>query len=535
MIADTATGQSGSTTFQVTVSDLALVLGPAISFTVAEGAAFTNQAVASFTDPGGAEPNASDGGPLSSHYSATINWGDNSPTTAGTVTFNGGTFTVIGSHSYNEEGVYPISVTLMHEQTPSIPVTGGSATVTDPAVIGAPVSVGTTAGTLFSGAVATFTDPGGVEPNDNTHYTASIDWGDNTTTTGTLSLNGGTYTVSGSHTYTTGGAFTIKTTINHEGVLTIISGLAATGNLPVATPPATQSVNEASTQFFSLGSFSDGNANSGPWTVTVAWGDGTPNTTFTVITQGTLGFQSHTFSEEGSSTVTVMVTDRLGLPGSTTFKVNVADPAVVPGSTVVFPARPGVQFINQKVATFTDPGGPEIGPIVALHYVASIDWGDRTPATSGVITLSGNLFTVTGTHTYLVPSVFLIHVTLIHENAPQAIVSALALVTGSGSAVVAPGAANRGSSPVSLPVADPIFAAAGTGFFGGFPVTSSLLALGADTGLIPMVHDSSIPVTAANNWADNSVVARVFSDEDWTALLEPEDMPEIWVKGPFCA
>src|SRR2546427_43685 len=46
---------------------------------------------ATFTDPGGVEPNASDdpGGLVSSHYTATIAWGD-STTSAGVITLKGG-------------------------------------------------------------------------------------------------------------------------------------------------------------------------------------------------------------------------------------------------------------------------------------------------------------------------------------------------------------------------------------------------------------------------------------------------------------
>jgi hypothetical protein len=73
-------------------------------------------AVATFTDPGGAEPN--DG----SHYSACIDWGDGSPTTAGTISFNGGAFTVSGTHTYAAPIAYTITTTLSHGSAPSIPV-----------------------------------------------------------------------------------------------------------------------------------------------------------------------------------------------------------------------------------------------------------------------------------------------------------------------------------------------------------------------------------------------------------------------------
>jgi hypothetical protein len=83
--------------------------------------------------------------------------------------------------------------------------------------------------------VATFTDPGGAEANDGTHYSASINWGDMTAPTmGTITFGGGVFTVQGGHTYAAAGSYTITCTINHE----------MTTPQPV-TDPAT--VNKAST------------------------------------------------------------------------------------------------------------------------------------------------------------------------------------------------------------------------------------------------------------------------------------------------
>src|SRR5919201_1332720 len=96
------TNLSGSATFQVTVADPA-VSATATGLSAVEGAAFSNQAVATFTDPAGAEATAD--------YSATINWGDNAAASTGAISFSNGTFTVSGDHTYAEEGTYPITVT----------------------------------------------------------------------------------------------------------------------------------------------------------------------------------------------------------------------------------------------------------------------------------------------------------------------------------------------------------------------------------------------------------------------------------------
>ncbi len=74
-----------------------------------------NGAMATFTDLAGAE--APDG----THYTATIAWGDNTPTTAGTITLANGTFTVSGTHAYAAAGSYTMTMTINHEAT-STPV-----------------------------------------------------------------------------------------------------------------------------------------------------------------------------------------------------------------------------------------------------------------------------------------------------------------------------------------------------------------------------------------------------------------------------
>jgi hypothetical protein len=65
--------------------------------------------------------------------------------------------------------------------------------------------------------VATFTDPGSLEPLNN--YSASINWGDNMMPSmGTISgpNANGVFTVQGSHTYAQGGNYTVTVTIHHD-------------------------------------------------------------------------------------------------------------------------------------------------------------------------------------------------------------------------------------------------------------------------------------------------------------------------------
>ncbi|HEX3100917.1 MAG TPA: hypothetical protein VHQ01_03945, partial [Pyrinomonadaceae bacterium] len=65
---------------------------------------------------------------------------------------------------------------------------------------------------------------------------------------------------------------------------------APVGTVPQVTAPGPQTATETFSQPFTLGSFID--PDNGPWTVTVAWGDGSTNS-FPVAAAGSLGVQPH--------------------------------------------------------------------------------------------------------------------------------------------------------------------------------------------------------------------------------------------------
>jgi uncharacterized repeat protein (TIGR01451 family) len=76
-------------------------------------------------------------------------------------------------------------------------------------------SIRTRSTTLTNFQTATFTHASAVEPASA--FTATIDWGDGTTSAGTITLSGTTYSVTGSHTYSSGGRHTITTSVRESG------------------------------------------------------------------------------------------------------------------------------------------------------------------------------------------------------------------------------------------------------------------------------------------------------------------------------
>src|SRR5439155_1406771 len=192
-----------------------------------EGQLSSSQTVATFTDPGGAE--------ALGDYSAMIDWGDGSVAAPGTITFAAGVFTVSGTHTYSEESApdhagsnpYVIAVTISHETSADV-VVNSTATVSDPAVVATGAfAVTAVEGQLSSSqTVATFTDPGGPEAIGD--YSALIDWGDATSSAGTITFSAGTFTVKGAHNYDEEGNYVVTVTLSHESAPDAVALSSAT-------------------------------------------------------------------------------------------------------------------------------------------------------------------------------------------------------------------------------------------------------------------------------------------------------------------
>jgi hypothetical protein len=158
--------------------------------------------------------------PTLNGVSASIHWGDNTPDTPGTVSLSGNTYTVTGSHTYKEEGSYPITTTISQlgfTQTFTKTV-NSTATVAEAQLSAEGQNIaGLEGASTLPVTVATFTDLGG--PEVTTDYSATIDWGGAGTgsTVGTIVPNSdGSFSVQGSFTYAKEGDYTVKVHIVHE-------------------------------------------------------------------------------------------------------------------------------------------------------------------------------------------------------------------------------------------------------------------------------------------------------------------------------
>lgn len=188
-----------SSTTSTTVTVYPPITATPVAVSAVEGQSFTVP-VATFTDP---DPAGS-----AEDYLASIDWGDGTPLSAGTVTKAGDTFTVDAGHTYAEEGSYSPSVTITDDDVPYNTATViPTGTVTDAPLHATNVDFLST--NPVNQNLANFTDDNPAGPLSD--FSAVIDWGDGSPTTDGVITGptGGPFAVAGSHTYSTLGFKTI--------------------------------------------------------------------------------------------------------------------------------------------------------------------------------------------------------------------------------------------------------------------------------------------------------------------------------------
>jgi autotransporter-associated beta strand protein/parallel beta-helix repeat protein len=273
----TATDPAGNTSEFSHVADLPL---NAIGSTVGafEGTSFT-QAIASFTDT---DPNGKLG-----DYSATLDWGDGSVPTTGTVTQSGTAFNVIGSHTYAEEGNYAITVTIVDQGSSQATAksTANVAIVTPTASLSGPANG-------VPGQPRTFTFKAtDVSPVDQAAgFTYAINWGDGSPVL-TISRTAGNGTgVAFDHVYTKAGSYSVTMTATEDG--------GSTGS-------ANQSVNVQSVQMQGNSLVVGGTLGNDTITLSPADTVGDINVNLNSVSQGSFKPTDHIFvyGQSGNDTI----------------------------------------------------------------------------------------------------------------------------------------------------------------------------------------------------------------------------------------
>jgi hypothetical protein len=325
----------------ITVDDLPITVHP-VAFGATEGIPF-HGVVARLTDY---NPHPSAG-----EYSGTIAWGDGTTSPATAIVPDPqqpGVFDVIADHTYTEENLDAVAWVMVTDEGGSQDSKGVTIGIDDAPLKADPAAFQVVEGHAYSGLVASFRDYDQfATPAD---FTATIQWGDGTTTTGTIGYDTtrGKFDVVGSHDYGD----------REEGTATPVSVLitdldggetaTARGQAQIVDAPLTvarvafnpvegvpfQGVVATFTDADPYGQLSDYSArvsaNAG-----INWGDG-HITDGTISTNGNGVYYvsgSHTFGHEGTYQVKVPVVD-LGGASAT------ADDGFEPLTTTVHVSKP---------------------------------------------------------------------------------------------------------------------------------------------------------------------------------------------------
>ncbi len=444
----------------VTVLDAQLTGSAGNSITGVEGITTGTDLLGAFTD---ANQGATVADYTAGGGSVVVNWGDSSApqtltaanlTTIGSA--NGVTWTISAAHTYAEEGVYSYSITVTDDGGAATKVFGTS-TIADAALV-TPTGVavtGTEGKALVNVPVLTFVDDNPLATIAD--FTATIDWGDGDQTSGLVTQPGGVgtpFTVTGDHTYAEEGSYAIHVDVLDDGGSRTSGNTTATIADAPLTAAAGISVNAVEGLPFTnvaVASFTDTNPGGsvGDFTATIDWGDGGPTSTGILVMVGgnstgtifdVLG--SHTYSEEGTDPISVVITDA----GGQTATINAATGNGASATVIDAPISGQGAFVQGVEGEgLSQTGGTTFGPVVIGTFTDSnpgatsadftvapgsitVNWGDGSAVetlTAANLTATqlpaGVLFTITDGHVYAEEGTYQVLITVADDGGSTAI------------------------------------------------------------------------------------------------------------------
>ena len=443
------------------IADAALTPGSPITQDVSTGVPIPSSTVlGEFTD---ANPTA----PISD-FTAVIDWGNGSPNSIGTITQPGGVGTPFdvtyvgpanGPNEYPTFGSYGISIVVEDVGGSRVTLTG-TADVTDAAMtgdyntlpaVGNPNLVeGQSTGTVL---LAVITDPNTLATAAD--LTATVDWGDSESGPATVvqdgSTSGGTvFDIYGSHVYQEEGTYDFTLDVTSVGGATTSfstdNGVATVVDAPLTGSAGTEitGIEGSSTGTVLLGTFVDANQaatvadyTSGGGSVVVNWGDGSAPQTLAASNLTAIGTPNgvewtinaaHTYTEEGTYSYTVTVTDDGGAATIVSGSAIIADAPLTAGPAVLLTPNTGVALPSSTVVgTFTDANTFA----TTADFTGTIDWGDGSPMSTAVFvaTATPGVFDVEGGHIYAKPGDYTTKITVHDDGGSQVVILGSATVT----------------------------------------------------------------------------------------------------------
>jgi large repetitive protein len=374
----------------------------------------------------------------SSQYSAVISWGDGTqsaglgPVTIQFVADLGNGNAEYGVYSYH---TYALATTSSSPDTLTIGVADNTGPGTLQSQSGpvqvnsaplqnsyTPTTINATIGVpLTNITIGQFIDTNPLAVAGN--YAVSVNWGGGQFSSGTVvpyktsTQLGGTgveFTVEASHTYTSGGSFTVAALISEIGgaQLTETTPITVTGSSlqQITAAPISAVVGVPFTG--TVASFNDPNPSdtANEFSASINWGDG-DSTAGTVESVGSGAFivtavdpvsgKGYAYPAVGTYNVTISVAGPNGIKFTAFTTATVSDAAIT-AAGMTLGLAPNLIYtyppFSGPVATFTD-GNPNA---TLSEFTATINWSDGTES-PGTITLSPTVpgeFVVSGTHQY---------------------------------------------------------------------------------------------------------------------------------------
>jgi len=183
-------------------------------------------------------------------------------------------------------------------------------------------NISTFEGASISGPIATFTDSNHARLAGA--FSATVAWGDGSSTTGTVSGGSGQFSVNASHAYGEEGSYTIQVTVQQapDGATAGAAGKASITDATLAAAGVHLTTSKMLRAVVATFTDADPGGAAADYAARVQWGDGTSSAG--AIAASGSGFAvtgSHTYGHSGTFTVTIAIRDAGGAQTAATSTV----------------------------------------------------------------------------------------------------------------------------------------------------------------------------------------------------------------------
>lgn len=275
--------------------------------------------------------------------------------------------------------------------------------VATPTVTAGPIAVGQTVNLS-----AAFTDAG-----TNDTHTATITWGDLSSSPATVTESGGAGTASGSHAYSSPGIYIVTIVVTDDDGESDSQTVLLSINAPPSANAGGPYVGFEGSPNTLTATVSDADDDDLTYSWGITW---TGEATVCTITGDTTLSPQITCNDDASVTATLTVDDGINAPVQSVASLEIGNVSPTAGTVSTSPTMiPVGGTINTSVA-FADVGTNDT-------HTATIDWDDTTTS-AGTVTETNGSGTVDASHVYTATGVYWIEVTIYDDDGGSVVATA---------------------------------------------------------------------------------------------------------------